>query len=112
MQAQVSPVIWIIVNKALFGLAIAGVGAFLMYPFKKARQAWTALSDSVSSVQKELTQQRENCLTTLQTQGTEQVKLLTKVAETLDGVRLDLAEQTGYLRAQSAPAPRRRAAKL
>ena len=80
----------------------------MLWPFRKAKQAWTALSDNLSNVQKELVHQRENCLNTLQVQGTEQVKLLTKMADTLDGVRLDLAEQTGYLRAQSVPAPRRR----
>ena len=82
-----------------------------MYPFRKAKKEWTSLKETTQAIQNELAQQRTNCLTTLQEQGVKQIELLTKAADTLDGVRLDLAEQTGYLRASSAPPCRVRAKK-
>lgn len=93
--------------KSIVGLLITGV---IMYPFRKIHKEWSSLKEEQSAIHKELVQQRTNCLTTLQTQGEEQIKLLGKAVDVLDGVRLDLAEQTGYLKA-FVPAPRiRRAA--
>ena len=82
-----------------------------MWPIKKARKEWVSLKDTTQAIQNELAQQRTNCLATLQAQGDTQINLLTKAVDTLEGVRLDLAEQTGYLRASSAPACRARAKK-
>ncbi len=78
-----------------------------MYPFRKAKKEWQVLKTAIASTQAELELQRTNCLTTLQSQGEKQVELLGKVSNTLDGVRLDLAEQTGFLRAGATPIRRR-----
>ena len=111
MQVEVVSALWPYVTKALVGLLIAGIGAAFMWPIRKARKEWVSLKDTTQAIQNELAQQRTNCLTTLQQQGEKQIELLSKAADTLDGVRLDLAEQTGYLRASSAPACRVRAKK-
>ncbi len=107
MQVEVLPVVWPYFYKALVGLIITGIGAMIMWPIRKVKKEWASLRDAVASTQAELVLQRTNCLTTLSHQGEEQVKLLSKVSETLDGVRLDLAEQTGYLRAGVTPVRRR-----
>lgn len=84
------------------------VGAF-MWPFRKARREWTALKSEQALIHQELVQQRTNCLATLQQQGEQQIDLLGKTVAALDGVRLDLAEQTGCLRTlTAAPIHRRR----
>ncbi len=111
MQAEVVSVLWPYVMKSLVGLAITGIGALMIYPVKYARREWKSIKEAIASTHAELVQQRENCLSTLQSQGESQITLLTKMADTLDGVRLDLAEQTGYLRASSAPPCRVRAKK-
>lgn len=79
-----------------------------MWPFRKAHKEWTSLKENIEATHKELVQQRTNCLVTLQSQGATQIELLGKTVAALDGVRLDLAEQTGYLRAPMAIPPRRR----
>lgn len=106
MQSELISVIWPYLSKALVGLALTGIGALIMWPFRKARKEWLSLKETTTAIQQELVQQRTNCLHTLQDQGETQIGLLGKVADTLDGVRIELAEQTGYLRAS---APRRRA---
>jgi hypothetical protein len=59
-------------------------------------------------IHQELVQQRINCLTTLQNQGDEQIKLLGKMSGSLDNIALSQAEVAGYL---SGPKVRRRIAK-
>lgn len=103
MQAQaVWPVIEHLVNKALIGIVVAGVGALLMYPlkypFKKAKAEWQSLKDNIDSAKTELVQQRTNCLATLQEQGEEQIKLLGKCANTLEAMHLDQKETLGLIR--------------
>ena len=93
--------------KAFVGLVLTGLLGVIMYPFRKAHKEWTALKSDIASTHAELVQQRTNCLTTLQQQGESQVKLLEKAVAALDGVRIDLAEQTGYLKA-SVPKTRKR----
>lgn len=93
----------VVLYKALYGLVVAGVGALIMWPFRKARKEWVTLKDAVASTHAELVQQRTNCLQTLQNQGETQITLLTKAVDALDGVRLDLKEQTGYLMASAMP---------
>jgi len=97
------------VAKALIGLAISGALGVIVWPFRKLKAEWVEMKKDQASIHSELVQQRTNCLTTLQLQGEEQVKLLSKAVDILDGVRLDLAEQTGYLKA-FVPAPRTRKA--
>ncbi len=89
------------------GLAATGLLGVFMWPFRKAKSEWIALKKEQASIHAELVQQRTNCLTTLQTQGAEQITLLKTAVEVLGGVRLDLAEQTGYL-AGAVQLPRRR----
>ncbi len=95
--------------------ASAVVGAIItivLWPFRKARKEWAALKQEQASIHAELVQQRTNCLTTLQQQGVQQIELLGKTVAALDGVRLDLAEQTGYLKAATVqPISRRRVVK-
>ena len=82
-----------------------------MYPFRKIHKEWSSLKEEQSAIHKELVQQRTNCLTTLQQQGATMVDLQTKTVDLLQGVRLDLAEQTGYLKAYIPTRTRRAAAK-
>lgn len=82
-----------------------------MWPVRKAKQEWTALTTQLKEVHEELSTQRSNCLTTLQSQGAEQIVLLGKTVEVLGGVRIDLAEQTGFLEGAFQPVRRRRVAK-
>lgn len=96
-------------HEIVITVMIAVLGAIAMYPVRKLKKAYTDLMQAVHSTKAELCLQRENCLTTLQQQGAEQVRVLAKVSDTLDGVRLDLAEQTGILR---TGASRRRAKRL
>ena len=84
--------------------------AVVLWPFRKARKEWAVLKAEQASIHAELVTQRTNCLQTLQTQGDRQIELLGKVSDTLTGMALSQAEQTGYLRASAQPL-RRRAAK-
>jgi hypothetical protein len=98
-----SPVLrWVV------GLLLSGLLGAFMWPFRKARSEWTTLKKEQASIHAELVQQRTNCLTTLQAQGVQQIELLGKTVAALDGVRLDLAEQTGYLKAAMVQPIRRR----
>jgi hypothetical protein len=98
--------------KTVLGAIFAGLLGVIMWPFRKARKEWITLKEEQSKIHSELVQQRTNCLTTLQTQGVTQIELLEKTVAALDGVRLDLADQTGCLRAlTSQPLRRRRKAK-
>ena len=84
-------------NKALVTLAVGGLGYIIMFPVRKARAEWISLKETTAKIHEELSQQRTNCLTRLQSQGDEQIKLLGKMADTLDGVRLDFAEHRSYV---------------
>lgn len=97
MQVEVVSALWPYINKALVGLAIAGIGAAIMWPIRKARKEWLSLKDTTQAIQNELAQQRTNCLTTLQAQGDTQISLLTKTVETLEGVRADFQAHTAYI---------------
>jgi hypothetical protein len=97
--------------KAVEGLVITGLLGVAMWPARKVKKEWSELKKGIETANEELTQQRTNCLSTLQRQGETQIALLGKMASTLDGVRIDLAEQTGYLRASVTPVRRRTAKK-
>ena len=84
-------------NKALMTLAVGGLGYIIMFPVRKARAEWISLKETTAKIYEELSQQRTNCLTRLQSQGDEQIKLLGKMADTLDGVRVDFKEHTGFI---------------
>ncbi len=98
------------IYKAAVSAAVGVTMAIALWPVRKARKEWIALKDKQDAIHAELVQQRTNCLTTLQSQGVTQIELLGKTVAALDGVRLDLREQTGYLKAAvSQPLSRRRA---
>ena len=84
-------------NKALMTLAVGFIGYIIMFPVRKARAEWISLKETTAKIHEELSQQRTNCLTRLQSQGDEQIKLLGKMADTLDGVRVDFKEHTGFI---------------
>lgn len=98
--------------KTAVGLAITGLIGVFMWPVRKIKQEWKGVKESLAAVHNELGIQRNNCLATLQNQGEEQIALLSKTVAALDGVRLDLATQTGYMAAQAnKEVPRRRSKK-
>lgn len=66
---------------------------------KKANEILDSFDSKLLGIQEELSTQRTNCLTTLQNQGTEQVKLLEKVAGTLEAIHISQAEMSGYIKA-------------
>lgn len=104
---QLGPLIF----KSVVGLVITGLIGVIMWPLKKAKKEWQGVKESLSAVQKELGIQRSNCLETLQRQGDQQIELLGKTVAALDGVRLDLATQTGYMAAQASQVIPKRARK-
>lgn len=77
------------------------VSAFLgaaSWPFRTVKKEWSSLTNKLDAVHVELSTQRNNCLTTLQNQGNEQIELLGKVADTLGEMRLDNREMLTHLR--------------
>lgn len=103
---QIGPFVF----KTVVGLVITGLLGVIMWPFRKAHKEWVDLKDEVSATRAELEKQRTNCLTTLQTQGVEQIRLLSDTVKILEGTRLDIAAQTGYLSAMASQPVRRRPA--
>ena len=85
------------VNKALMTLVVGGLGYLIMFPFRKAKAEFVSLKETTAKIHEELLHQRTNCLNTLQDQGTKQIELLGKMADTLDGVRVDFKEHTGFI---------------
>ena len=78
--------------------AIIGVGgSALMYPFRKIKQEFAEAKEALSAVHEELVAQRTNCLSTLQTTGAEQVKLLEKAVDVLEAMHLDQRTLLGRL---------------
>jgi hypothetical protein len=100
--------VWPTFLKWAAGLALSGLLGAFMWPFRKVRKEWSTLKEEQNKIHAELVQQRTNCLFTLQSQGVQQIELLGKTVAALDGVRLDLAEQTGYLKAAMVQPIRRR----
>jgi hypothetical protein len=92
------------VHEGILAGLLAVAGGIAMWPIRKVSGAYQEFTGKLDGISKELSTQRTNCLATLQGQGDKQIELLSKTVDTLDGVRLDLREQTGYLRA-AAPAP-------
>ena len=69
-----------------------------MYPFKKIVAAYKETHEALQGISKELTEQRSNCLTTLQQQGEEQIKLLGKTVEVLQEMHTDSKLMLEHLR--------------
>ena len=99
MQFDLSPVIQYILGKALIGMVVAGVGALLMSPFKKAKAEWKEFKESITTVKTELQQQRTNHLTHIEQSGNQQERLLEKAVETLEAIHLGQVEMSGYIKA-------------
>lgn len=96
------PFVLQLIHEAEIALALSLGSWVVLFPvramFSKFKHEWKSKSEMLKAVHTELAQQRTNCLTTLQSQGDEQVKLLTKVSETLDDMRLSQSEMVGYLK--------------
>jgi hypothetical protein len=69
-------------------LVTAFLGA-LMYPFKKIVAAYKETQTTLKGINEELANQRNNCLTTLQTQGDKQIVLLTSAVDVLREMHTD-----------------------
>jgi hypothetical protein len=108
---MLSPDLAVFAWKVAASAAVGVIMGIILWPIRKARTEWAGLKKSLADVHSELKTQRENCLVTLQSQGVTQIELLGKTVAALDGVRLDLREQTGYLRAAATPVRRRIAKK-
>jgi hypothetical protein len=85
--------------KAVVGLVLTGLLGVFMWPFRKAQKEWIALKNEQATIHQELVTQRTNCLTTLQSQGDQQVELLKRAVGSLENVALSQAEMTGFFRA-------------
>jgi hypothetical protein len=96
----------VVLPEVTVGLLVTILGAVLVWPFKVVKREWNAAKETLAETKAELELQRTNHLTHIEEYGKTQIELLGKVADTLDGVRLDLREQTGYLAASSAPRAR------
>jgi septal ring factor EnvC (AmiA/AmiB activator) len=71
-----------------------------MWPIRKVKAAYKETQDALQSISKELSEQRSNCLMTLQQQGDEQVKLLGKAVDVLQEMHTDSKLMLEHLRDQ------------
>jgi hypothetical protein len=85
------------VHEIIVTVIIAVGGSVLMYPFKLIRREFADAKAALEAVHEELVQQRQNCLTTIQNNGVEQNKLLTKAVDVLEAMHLDQRELLGKL---------------
>ena len=100
---EVNQVIGSYVTKAIVGTVVAGLMGLLLLPLKYVKREWIAIKGQMKATHAELENQRINCLSTLQTQGASQIELLRDSVKTLGDIRVELAEQTGFLRAGTKP---------
>ncbi len=107
---MISPELIAFLYKVAASVAVGVTMAILLWPFRKIKKEWTAFKTEQATIHSELVQQRENHLTHIEDYGKQQTELLTKACEVLDGVRLDLREQTVILR-MGCPRTRRATAK-
>lgn len=76
-------------HELVFTVIISLFMGALMWPFRKAVKAYTELKNGLRDLHTELTTQRTNCLTTLQSQGVEQVAVLKDCANVLREIHTD-----------------------
>ena len=88
MQVQAVAPLMSLFYKIFMGMLVAGGIALIMWPFRK-----------LAAIHSELIEQRTNCLSTLQKQGDEQIKLLGKAVETLGNIHTSQASMTGFMQA-------------
>ena len=91
------------VYKAAASAVVGVIMAIVLWPFRRARKEISEFKFQQGAIHAELVQQRENHLTHIEQYGKTQTELLAKMCDVLDGVRLDLREQTVILR---MPCPR------
>lgn len=73
-------------------------GTMIMWPFRKAKKIFEDVKTSLDQVHTELVTQRSNCLSTLQSQGESQIKVLEKMSDTLSDMHSSQLEMSGYLK--------------
>jgi hypothetical protein len=86
-----------VVSAILVSLFIGGI----TLPFRKLITAYRETKSKLEDISTELTEQRTNCLNTLQKQGDEQIKLLGKSVDVLQNIQLDNREMLTHLRDKS-----------
>ena len=69
-----------------------------MWPFKRVVAAYRETQGTLKDITKELTEQRSNCLNTLQTQGDRQIDLLSKAVDVLGEMHTDSKLMLEHLR--------------
>ena len=89
--------------KVAASVAVGVVMSIVLWPLRRARKEISEFKSQQGAIHAELVQQRENHLTHIEQYGKTQTELLAKMCDVLDGVRLDLREQTVILR---MPCPR------
>ena len=91
-----------VLHEAEIGLVISVGGWILVFPVKtfldKAKKVLGSFEEKLDKLQTELSTQRTNCLTTLQEQGKDQIKVLEKMSGTLDSMHQSQAEMSGYFK--------------
>jgi hypothetical protein len=92
-----TPLLQQVVDKTVVSLLVAAVGGFLVWPFKTIKRKVEDFTIELKAVQTELVTQRTNCLTTIQNQGAEQIKLLNRVADTLDKTHETQMSMSGFI---------------
>lgn len=88
--------------EAVSGTILSIGGAILLFPVRmfvnKVKAVVAEQATALEEIKTELVQQRQNCLTTLSTQGTEQIKLLGEVVKVLNEMHLSQVEMTGFMK--------------
>lgn len=90
------------VHEAEITVALTVGGWMLMFPVRtlldKAKKFFEGFDTRLKGIETELSTQRTNCLTTLQSQGAEQITVLKEVSKTLQDMHLDQKEMAGYIK--------------
>ena len=100
---MISPELTQFLYKVAASVAVGVVMGIILWPFHRIKKEWTGFKEEQATIHSELVQRRENHLTHIEQYGKTQTELLEKMCGVLDGVRLDLREQTVILR---MPCPR------
>jgi hypothetical protein len=85
------------VHEIVITVIIAVGGSVLMWPFKAIKKEFAEAKAALGAVHGELITQRQNCLATIQSNGVEQNKLLTKAVDVLEAMHLDQRTLLGRL---------------
>jgi hypothetical protein len=82
--------------------AISFGGWLVLFPLRslitKLKAEWGSKGAILVDMQREMTLQRTNCLSTLQQQGSKQIELLEKTNQTLEAIHLGQSEMSGYIK--------------